>query len=223
MKTLSDIQDKVRIYTNDSRLTLTDNTTDRNRGLDISNETYLRLTSIYDWPEFNRIDESLSTTAGIASYNWPSSPRFMNILNIEVLNESGSYEIVPQSMSELDWSAFSSMDNGFPRLYRYESVGEQKKITFAPTPSINNSIRIRGVIEPTEFINGDSETIFYNKIADNVLEYLIAAAIFFKRGVDDKALNRLRQASSLLRNLTGKEIMPDELDPRAAKVEVNAS
>lgn len=223
MKTLSDIQDKVRIYTNDSKLTLTDNTTDKNRGLDISNEVYLRLTSIYDWPEFNRVDTSISTVTGTQSYNWPNSPKFMNILNIEIQNEFGDYENIPGVMSELDWSNFNRMDNSFPRVYRFESSGEQKKISFAPTPSSDSTVRIRGIIEPTEFINGDSETIFYNKIADNVLEYLIAASILFKRGVEDKALNRLRQASSFLRNLTGKEIMPEELDPRANQVELNAS
>jgi len=223
MKLLSDIQDKVRIYTNDSRLILTDNTTDKNRGLDITNETYLRLISIYEWPEFNRVDTSISTIGGTTSYNWPSSPRFMNILNIELLNEDSEYEIIPQVINELDWSNFSRMSNSFPRVYRFESTGEQKKISLAPTPSVSKSLRIRGVIEPSGLINGDSETIFYNKIADNALEYMIAAAIYFKRGVDDKAINRIRRASSLLKNLTGKEIMLEELDPRVVKAEENAS
>lgn len=219
MRSLSSIQDQVRVYSNDSVLVITDNSTDKNKGLNIANEVYLRLSTVYNWPEFVRIDETINTESGTPSYNYPSSPSFSNILNIEMLNEKNKYEIIPRVKDELDWSFFSSKTQSFPSVYRLNSSGSQKQIEFAPSPNISKKIRIRGVVEPAKFVNGDSETIFSSEIADNVLEFLIAAAFLFKRRNFDLAQVRLRQGSSLLKNYTGKEIPEQELDPRAKQVE----
>jgi hypothetical protein len=215
MRSLTDIQTQVRVYVNDSQFILVDNITDKNKGLNISNEVYLKLSTIYKWPEFIREDDSITTSVAVKSYNWPSNPKFSNILNIEIQNQEGDYETIPKVKNELDWSFFSKSPPSFPSVYRLSSVGSQKKISFSPTPSFARKINIRGVVEPEKFINGDSETIFDSEVADNVLEYMIASAIFFKRNFQERALIRLRQASSLLSNYIGKEIRPDELDPRA--------
>jgi hypothetical protein len=226
MRTLTDIQTQVRVYINDSQFILTDNTSDKNKGLNISNEVYLRLSTIYSWPEFVRTDTSITTLSGTSSYDWPTTPKFSNILNIELKNEFDEFEIVPKVENELDWNYFSRSMLNFPSVYRFESVGSQKKITFAPTPLLAKSVKIRGVVEPDKFVNGDSVTIFDSEVADNVLEYLIAASILFKRNFTDRALIRLRQGSSLLNNYTGKEFTPEELDPRAVSttsIQANAS
>lgn len=215
MRSLTDIQAQVRVYINDSQFIIVNNTSDKNKGLNIANEVYLRLSTIYKWPEFIREDTSITTTSGVSTYNWPTTPKFSNILNVQLKNNELNYEPIPETKDELDWSYFSKKTPYFPSVYRLHSTGSQKQITLAPAPSFARNLMIRGVVEPEKFVNGDTETIFYSEVADNILEYMIASAILFKRNFAERAMIKVRQASSLLSNYTGKEVTPDELDPRA--------
>lgn len=215
MKALSAIQEQVRIYASDSTFVLTNNSNAKTRGLDLATKIYRKLANLLSLPEFTRIDTSISVTANTESYNFPSSPKFLNVLELELQNEFGEYEMVPEVKTLLDWGHFSKKNGVFPSVYKLQSVGNQYTIYFAPNPKINSNVRITGVVEPEAFTSGDSETLFYSAILDDALEYLIAAEIVFTDGDDQGAVTLVKKASSLLAKYAGREIRPEEIDPRA--------
>ena len=246
MRSLSDIQNQVRVYVRDSTFTIVNNDNSKHRGLDMSNQVYRKLANIYKWPEFSRVDTSLTTTPGVSSYRFPTTSKFQDVYSIEILNDDGNYELITPVITELDWDYFSRQRNNFPSVYRTQSVVQEKtiygtvsygsptiyntsveqvvkQIAFAPNPSMAKTVRIRGLIEPTEFVDGDSLTSFSSNTTDDVLEFLIAAERVFKQNMFEDAINLVQRASSLLKTLTGREIPPEEIDPRVAFFSKNAS
>lgn len=246
MRSLSDIQNQVRVYVRDSTFTIVNNDNPKHRGLDMSNQVYRKLANIYKWPELSRTDTTTSTFPGKSIYRFPTSPKYQDIYSVEILNDDGNYELITPVITELDWDYFSRQRNNFPSVYRIQSsiqektiygtvsYGEpiiytptidvvEKQIAFAPTPSMNRPIRIRGLIEPSDFIDGSSVTVFTSSTTDDVLEFLISAERVFKQNMFEDAVNLVQRASSLLKTLTGREIPPEEIDPRVAFFNKNAS
>lgn len=215
MKTLSNIQKQVRIYASDSTLIITNDSNAKIQGISIANRVYRKLANLNSWPELTREDFSLSTVANTSSYNFPASPKFSNVLKIEMENEFGDYENIPEVKSRLDWNYFSKQEGVLPSVYDLRSIGSQYTIYFAPTPKISKTVKITGVVEPDDFTSGDSTTIFYSSLLDDALEYLIASEILFTDGLSQEAVLLVQKASSLLTKYSGKEIRPDEIDPRA--------
>ena len=87
MRSLSDIQNQVRVYVRDSTFTIVNNDNPKHRGLDMSNQVYRKLANIYKWPEFSRVDTSLTTTPGVSSYRFPTTSKFQDVYSIEILND----------------------------------------------------------------------------------------------------------------------------------------
>jgi hypothetical protein len=228
MKILSDIQSQVRVYASDSTLVLTDNTDEKIQGLNISNRVYRKLCLISSWPELTIINEDIDTVAGQSNYDfnikygaikygeakYGAIERFVNITSVEVENQSGDYVIIPQVKSELDWSFFSKKTNVMPSVYQKRSFNNSYSILLAPTPKFSSSLKIKGIIEPVFFTSGSSSTIFFSSIMDDALEYMIAAEILFSDGDERTALSLIKKASNLISGYLGKEIPPDEIDPR---------
>ena len=219
MRTLSSIQDSVRVLVRDTTYTITDNINKKHMGLKTTNQVYRKLCNLYKWPELSRKDTSISTTSGVSNYSWPISPLFVDIVSVEMKNSNNSnhYEIIPNVINDLDWNYFSKQSNNFPSVYRFEGSATEKQIAFAPTPDTNNTIRITGIIEPQELVSGDSTTIFSASVIDDVFEFLIAAERSFKQNLTDNAMNQIQRASSLLTKYAGKEITPQEIDTRVTE------
>ena len=215
MKSLSELQGQVRIYSSDSTYIITNDNNPKVQGLSVANRVYRKLCNLEQWPELTRIDSSISTAIGTSSYNFPSTPKFTNNVVTEMSNTSGEYDIVPKVDSHLDWNYFAKKTDAFPSVYKLQSIGDQYTIYFAPTPIAVSTVRITGVIEPTEFSSGDSMTIFYSSILDDALEYLIASELLFTDGAEKEAASLIQKAASIVTRYVGREITPDEIDPKA--------
>ena len=214
MRKLSSIQDTVRVHIGDTLFTIISDANKKHMGLKMANQIYRKLASLYKFPELTRIDTSLTTTGGTSTYTWVSTPNFLDIVSIEMKNGEGEYEIIPPVRDELDWSHFSRKSNSFPSVYRFASTTVEKQIAFAPTPDSSKNIRITGGIEPDDLVSEESETVFMAKAVDDAFEYLIAAERSFKQNFASKAEFFIKKASSLMTTYTGKEIPPQEIDPR---------
>lgn len=217
MRTLTLVQDQVRTLIGDSKYSITDNANVKTMGLRTANQIYRKLANLYKWPEFIKTDETITTSNGSADYTWPTSPKFMDVFSLEVrdINSSNNYQILTPVKDELDWSFFSKEVAGFPSVYRFENKGGSKRIVLAPTPNISASLRIRGLAEPDDLTAGTSTTVFDSQITDDVFEFMIAAEISFKDNFNENGTLLIQRASSLITKLTGKDIQPKELDPRA--------
>ena len=212
---LLEIQDLVRVFVGDSTFTIIDNSNTTYRGLDITNLIYRKLCVLIKWGELIRIDESIITVSGQASYKWIMSPVFADILSLE-LQTKDKYRVIPSVQNQLDWNHFSNEEIGIPSVYRRDSTDAQTQISFAPTPVMAGKIvRITGVIEPEKLINGTSKTVFTTDTANYALSYMIAAERAFKQNLMDEASGLIQKTSELLTALTGKEITPQGIDSRS--------
>lgn len=208
-QTVTNIQTKVRWEIRDEAYDLTDTT-----GLAVFNMIYRRLASFLPWPELLRSDTSLTTTSGTEDYTWPSSPIFIDVLSVEIQNPEADMRyctIAPvQTFSEMTVERGKKKD--FPLVYMRAHDGSNHVLRLAPTPDTSSlTVRITGIIEPTEVTSGTDTTIFLNRSSDDVLSLLIAADVSSKRGMEDRSQMLILRASELLSVLSGKEITPYEL------------
>jgi len=206
--TLGNIQTRVRWEARDGEFNLTNTS-----GLEIANNTYRRLAAIIPWPELNREDTSASTTAGQESVTWPSV-KYIDVTQIELQDpdNNNQYATVVPARSELEWAQYRRMESDFPVVYKRTHDGTQNVVKLAPTPLIGSlTLRITGQIEPTEFSDSASTTIFISELPDDILALMISSQIMDKRNQPARAKELLGRAAELLSAIAGREITPSEL------------
>lgn len=208
-KTLSELQDGVRFYARDGALDLT-----TGDGLNTANRVYRQYANLLSWPELRRQDTSITTTSGTENYNWldPISVIYVNIQSVEIQDgdDSDNYCIIGQPPDEWSWSdAGKKKKQSVPDYYLRFHNGTTNQIALRPAPKYSSkNLRITGIIEPDEFKDGASKTVFTQKTADDALEYLIAASIVDRDGDAQWAQNLIQKSVTLLERLFDKDQIP---------------
>ena len=210
--TITALLNLVKWESRDSQFSLTDST-----GIAVGNAIYRRLAALIPWPELNRQDVSLTTTAGTESYTWPATNDYIDVTSIEVQDPYGNlkYKQVTSAPSEFEWNLARQKNNSFPELYKRGHNGTNNLLYLAPAPNVSSLIiRITGQIEPTAYTVGADTTVFISSSADDALAYLIAADILDKRAQPQRAQSLVGRAAEVLSRIAGREITPDEIRSR---------
>ena len=172
---------------------------------------------LHKWPEFRRVDTSLSTVASQEPYTIPASPVFFDITNIEVQDpdDDSRWKAVVPAMSEITWRRLASADASFPEVYLLGDDGTNDKVYLRPNPSFagTNNIRITGYVEPNYIDNVTyTNTEFRGKIADEAVAELFAADLLDRRvALRARAQTLFESARTKISRLVGREVKPEEL------------
>lgn len=204
---LATVQEIAQHYANDRNLAITSGD-----GLRAANVVFQGLTTPgyrmfgipvgRRWPEYARIDTSLSTVQDQEEYTWITSPVFREgEFQIEII-DSGTSEPDPPLIPCPDletWNRYDFSSSATPIFYRLFNDSGTVKLALRPTPDTGSeTIRVTGQVEATDFTAPTDETIFLNTNADHAFAILIAADIKAKRGDLDDAVRLARQAHGLL-------------------------
>ncbi len=208
---LSQIQDHVRFLSRKSDETITSGD-----GLAVADRAYRELATLLPWSEFRRADLTITTTAETGIYDWPTDPVMFDIKAVEVQDgdDADRYKPIFTPKDELEWGLMGtrssiSVPEGYLRF-----MDPQKGIQFEVRPVFkfgSKTVRITGIVEPKEFVDGDSGTAFRNRIADDALARLIAAELLSNDGFEPFANIQKQAAARGLRRLFGRDLVPDEL------------
>ena len=210
---LIEINEIVVYESRDTKIDLTSTT--ETPGLAVFNMMYFRVAGMIRWPELQIEYTSLTTTADIGIYTFPTSPIYTNVTAVEMQDpaDENAYKPITEARTENEWLRERRKKSGFPLLYRRNYSSEQK-IEFAPAPDTASlTIRIIGDTEPTALTEGLDETIFTTNIADHALAMFICADIANKRGQPNRAIELVQKGAEFLSTIAGKEITPAELSP----------
>ena len=232
-KTLSQIQDSVRVKARDGAITLDDSV-----NLPQVNSIYRRMTNASSWRELRRQGTLAAVTvAAQQAYTWDSSmPKFTDITMIEIENASVDNSVFGELVWGVDTFTSSSVGDTFkriapapseyeksiaarmaseaiPRFYDLYHDGTNNKIGLYPAPSASgDAIRVTGIIEPDELTGLGSGTIFISKDADDAFEWLIAAHFIDIAGTDPQFVQTSQQkGATIISKLLGVEVTPEEL------------
>jgi beta-galactosidase GanA len=223
-KTLTQIETQVRRLSGNDTIVLS-----ADPGLAMANRIYRKMASSFEWPElYQRANLATTTTADTGEYEWDSSmPVFADIKAVEINSiahgvavfgtavfgvdsfstTTGQYSFkkVNQPPNEWQWNlAGQKSSQATPDFYRRFLDGSINKIELRPAPSESGrTIRVSGVVEPTELTSGDSTTVFLQSIADDALASLVAFTY-------SKDLKCLQEGASLLQAIWGKEKATEE-------------
>ena len=207
-KTLTDIQTSVRIYSRDGAL---DITTAGSDGLNSANRIYRQFIALFPWPEFRRVDTSLTTTANTEEYDWiaPSVNKFMNVISIEVQDESegNKYKLITKPPDEWTWNESSNKPKqSVPDHYMRFSTNIAQRIALRPSPLYSSKIiRVTGIVEPEEFVGANSKTQFNTLFADDAFEYFLSASWVERDGDIQFAQILFQKSITLLQNIFDKD------------------
>ena len=204
---ITNIQSRVRWEARDSDFSLIDTT-----GLSIANMAYRRLAAIVEWPEFNQ-SITVAATADTEAITWPTTPVFSDVTSVEMQDgdDNDAYKVVYPVRSELEWSITRKETASFPKVYKRFNDGTNDQILLAPAPKAAQLVRITGKVEPTAFSTSLSATEFISSTADDVLAYVIASDIMYKRNQPNRAQMLMQKVAQILSSMTGKEVVPSEL------------
>ena len=218
-KTLTEIQTATRIYAQDQSLVLTSGD-----GLVSINRLYRQLGAMLPWPELRRQDVTTTTTAGTATYAWPTypaSPRFLDVKAIEIqdADDSNYYKLVYPPPDEWTWNLAAHKQNqNVPDHYMRVSTSSADLIEFRPAPKTSSkTIRITGTIEPDDLEYGADKTFFISQLADDAFEYMVAASWLGRDGFQNESQNMQSKAAGLLRILFEQSEVTHELLKRVVQ------
>lgn len=203
-ETLSDLQDDIRFWTNDSALTITSGTNLRvfnivYQGMLSPDYSLLGVKIGRRWPERVREDTSLTMVVGTEQYAYPVSPKTIDPVYVEGLDADTSEPYTIAWVPDMNtWSSYDLTGNSRPVYCRLIDVSGSTKLALRPKPSKTDGIRITGLVEVTDLTSGSSETIFRNKNSENALAMLVAAVFKSKRGETGRALELINMAKGLL-------------------------
>ena len=211
MRTLTEIQTGAK---NVGRKDSIDLTTAGSDGLATSSRMYRAMSSRFPFPEFSQRDESIVTKAKRGIYDWPGDPRFLNVKSIAMQDASDLdfYKLISPARAEFLWQEMEGRPEvPVPFQYQRYAYGVVQKIEFRPAPiDTGQIVRISGVIESTDFVGGDSLTVFLQDSADDALEHLIAADIADVDGNVGLSQQLTRKAFAILSVMFGKEVVTME-------------
>ena len=208
-KQLSVIQSLVQWEARDDTIDLT-----TVQSLSFVNMLYRRVGALLTWSELSRADVSLSTTADTEEYTWPTTNVYVDVTSIEIQDpcDDLKYKQIVPAKTELEFTRERNKEASFPIIYRRFHNGTTNVIQFAPKPDTASlTVRINGVIEPTDLTESTSTTIFLNNIVDDALAFLIAADIMDQRGFAERSLLLIKRASEILSLIAGREVTVAEL------------
>lgn len=203
--TLTNIQDGVRFWSDDSNLTVTSGTNLRiantvYQGMFSPEYTFMGVHVGRRWPEATQEDTSLTMVAGTEAYNWPTSPVFKGPFVIEGLDTNDNNEpyLILPAPDLTTWSAYDQNTNDRPVYWRRIDASGTAKLELRPKPDQTDGIRINGLIEVTEFTGGSDSTVFLNTQSDRAYAMLLGAHFLAKRGKPGRALEVVQMAAGLL-------------------------
>jgi len=209
MKTLSEIQTLARIYARNQNLDLT---TSGSNGLATANLVYRQLASMLPWPELRRVDTSLVTVADQEEYDWldTSVATYQNVVTLELQDgdNNDKYEIITLSPDEVTWNESGHKTaQAIPDHYVMFSTNILNRIAFRPVPKYAKTIKITGIIEPEELLEGNSKVAFTTKSAGDALAFMIASTWLNINGKQDLGQQTFQQAVAILRTLFDDDVI----------------
>ena len=208
-KSVSDIQSGMRFKGAEDSILVTEG-----EGLRNLNDVYRGLAAALPWPEFTREDTSIQTASG-NRYDWVSSVVFLDVMAFEIQDgeDGNKYKIVfpAADMNSLNKSRNKNKQS-VPDFYWRFYTGTTHQVELAPGPKFSGkTIRVTGIIEPDELQDGNSETMFIQRAADDAMEWLLASMYQQRDGMLDRAQISMKNAQETLQRLFGRELVPDEL------------
>lgn len=218
MKRLDDVQDMVRVHARSSGYVITSG-----EGLNLANYVQRRMAGFLPWEDLTRTDDTMTTTASTATYDWLAEPvRFLDVTYIGIQDgeEGNEYKRVVPVRSEREWEQFGRMQPDLPQVYRLygdETLAAfNKKIEFRPAPKYGSkTIRRIGVMEPDDLYDG-AFTPWRVAYYDDIYELLVAAVLLAKRGEQARSAQLMQMAAEQIQANLGREIAPAELQSRLA-------
>jgi len=205
MLSLSDIETNAE-HPNRASLTLSSGV-----GLVAFNRIYRTMAAALPWPELRESNSDISTTAGIATYDWPEGAQFLTLEAVEIQDgdDLDKYKLVFQPPDTLEWNLAAHEENeAVPSYYlgKVAASGGQHEFELRPAPKNDSkTVRMTGIPEPEEAVDGDSVTVFKLAAADDVLAYLIAADFLDRDGITSFADRQLGKAKQLIVRMFGEE------------------
>ncbi len=208
---LSEIQTQVRFLSRNSDEIITSGD-----GLAVADWVHREIATLLPWPEYRRKNLTITTAAATGIYDWPADPVMFDIKAVEVqdADDGDRYKPIYVPTTELDWGQMLGRDAlPVPEGYlRFMDPEKGMQCEFRPVFKFGGkTVRITGIIEPKPFTDGDSGTIFRNRVADDALARLIAAELLSNDGLEPAANLQKQAAARGLRRLFGRDLVPDEL------------
>jgi len=229
-RTLTLIETGVQYLAKDTAIVLT---TASSSALKAVNRIYRGLVLALPWGEYTQEDTSLTTTADTTRYTWPSTVVFADVKSIEILGDNTQvhdtglglfdtvtyqaattdYRTVHKPPTERDWvEAGQRPSQRSPEFWKMVNVSGVMKLELRPAPTTSSqTIRITGIIEPTELTAGSSTTLFLQSSADDALEHLIASDILMHDGMAQEGAQALQKGQGILQQLFTKDQVTMEL------------
>ncbi len=215
MKLLSELQTGVQQKGRETNLSLStaDNLTQ-------VNSMYRGFASALPWPELTVEDTSISTSATDGRESWPTDLAFLDVLAVEIQDgdDSDDYRMIHPvpDMRKLNRSRRKAKQS-VPDFYFRLRVAGVDKVELVPVPKYTGkTVRITGIKEPNDLVSENSRTVFLLKLADDALEHIIAAHFQEIDGMTEGAGINLNNATRILRQIFGKEVVPDDLSRQIA-------
>jgi hypothetical protein len=208
MKLLSEIE---TLAGHSARASLTLST---GAGLVTYNRIYRLVCAYLPWPELRQSNTSLATTstAGVvdSTYTWPGTALFLTLeaMQMQDGNNLDNYKMMFNPPDHLTWALAENEERmAVPSYWRGKAAdGGIDQIEFRPKPLYaGKTIRMTGIMEPEEAVNGNSATVFKTAAADDVLSYIIAADFLDVDGFPEFADRQISKARQLLVKMFGEE------------------
>ena len=208
-KTLTQIETLVQFNARDDSIALT-----TDPGLSIANSIYRAVASLLPWPEFRKTVSTTATTlTTTGNYAWVTTNVFGDVRSVEVgaTATDATFQLLVSPPTELDWNLASKQANTIPVYYVRHNTGGADKVELRPNPSYAGaSIKVTGIVEPTDLVNGSSVTDFLTSSADDALAHLIAASFAVRDGFAPLAQVNTQRATEILQKIFGAEQVPAE-------------
>ena len=214
MKMLSELQTGVQQKGRETNLSLTtaDNLTQ-------VNSMYRGLASALPWPELTVENTSISTSATDGRENWPTDVAFLNVLALEIQDgdDGDKYKMIwPVPDVRKASRSRRKAKQSVPDFYFRLNVSGVDKVEFLPIPKYTKTVRITGIKEPDDLASSNSKTVFLLKLADDALEHIIAGHFQEIDGMTQGSAINFNNASRILGQIFGKEVVPDDLSRQIA-------
>ena len=174
MRTVGEIQTLVRLVGRDSQELI-----ESGSGLSLLNVIYRRMAMNFQWPELRVENTSITTTANVATYQWPQVLQYIQIRSLEMQDgdDANNYKLIPPTPTELDWINAQTLSQvSVPQMYMRNRSAAQDQIEFRRAPRDGSkTVRITGIKEPAALLNSGSRTVFILDAADDALVYMLSA------------------------------------------------
>lgn len=218
--TIANLQTRIRFEARDDDLDFaTDDSASPTTPTDnrqILNMNYRRVVMLLRSYELYDEDVTIPTVDAQAAYTWPTGKTFWDVISVEIQNPAKNlkYKLVPKIEDMAEFAEHRARKDGFPLGYRRSSSSGTDQIVFAPAPNFVGTIRISGLIEPTDLLytgGSPSTTVFVSTLADDALVYLTAATFANKRNFPTRAQILKQKAAEVLSAVAGREISLAEI------------